>query len=1456
MNQLNTTSPAETFALDFVQLGRTFHELSKYASEDDSIDVGHAFQVCGRLSWGDLVNEYRLVILAEAGSGKTAEIRSIAQALRSEGKPAFFLRLENIPRDFEFAFEVGSYPEFCAWLKGNEEGWLLLDSVDEARLRNPRDFELAITKFGAVVGTAKDRAHIIITGRTTAWRPKTDLMHCLAHLPYAAPITVQETQEKQEEAEPDEFEDTIQTETRGKGNDGAPGFKIVTLSDLGAEQIALFIAARGVTNTKAFLDAVERADAWSFTTRPQDLEDLTAFWLANGRIGSRLEIMRNSIERRLSERDQGRAEVRPLAMERAREGAMLLAAATTLSKDPTIRVPDGADNTKGLPVKSVLPDWDEAQQLALLGRPIFDEAIYGAVRFHHRSVREYLAAEWFAKLLARETSRRSIEAMFFREQYGTLIITPTLRPILPWLVLLDDKIRERIKQIAPEIALEGGDPTQLPIADRRQILRDVCAQVAAGTSSRSIHDYAAVQRFANADLTDDIRALIKSHASNDDLSSFLLRMVWLGQLKGALPEVLEIALSSGAEEYSRQNAFRALKAIASEADQRRVRHKFVLEENELNRTLLAELAEDLAPSLENLEWLLRAVAKSQPKERFGVDGLGEQLKSFVQRAPLDVVHALAVGLLPMLSQPPVIERRSSDVSQRFEWLLPSAAKAVERLISARHPSAFEPACFTIMRMLSGARAYQSDEISDEKTNFAELVSSWPELNRAFFWFEVRRIRERTMQKGERLTDFWHASIFGTFWAFGESDFDYVSAEIANQNEQDNKLVALSLAFDLYRRFGRPRAWREKLKKLVAGHDELVARLNMLLKPPAQPGHRRWKAQDRRWKKQSEVHKSKQAKYHAGWKVYLEKELETLVASLKAKPGEMTNAILYLFDRTRDDRHIGGKWTEYNWRKLIPEFGEPVAQFYRNSAVDFWRHHTPTLQSEGAASNQTSYATILGLVGLEIEFHETPGWPSGLSPSEVVLACRYASFELNGFPVWFPKLFQIDRATVAAFLLREIRYELSSEMAEIEGNYIISDVSWSGQWCWEQLGPQLYSLLQTTEPVNLNKLGKLLKILQGSSISDADLGALAATKCAGLGDSTNAAFWFAVWTGVAPQDAIPALSARLDMITDTEKRIEFAMNYVTRLFRGRRGEDGAAREAFHTPSYLKSLYLLISQHVRREDDIERAGTGVYSPGLRDYAQDARNNLVEALLKSPGKETFLAIHQIAEAFPERPWLARLAKERAERDADLDAIPPAGVRELNDKLERTPTNHRELAELAVLRLSDLKDDLENGDSSIAAILRTVALETDMRKYIGKELRDNAFGRYVIPQEEELADAKKPDLRFHGMGFDCPVPGELKLADKWSGPDLFERLENQLCGDYLRDNRSNRGIFVLVQRGEKSNWDLPGGLGRVDFEGLVAALQQKWVELLPQYPGIDDIAVIGIDLTKRDKKSGRSHT
>jgi hypothetical protein len=208
---------------------------------------------------------------------------------------------------------------------------------------------------------------------------------------------------------------------------------------------------------------------------------------------------------------------------------------------------------------------------------------------------------------------------------------------------------------------------------------------------------------------------------------------------------------------------------------------------------------------------------------------------------------------------------------------------------------------------------------------------------------------------------------------------------------------------------------------------------------------------------------------------------------------------------------------------------------------------------------------------------------------------------------------------------------------------------------------------------------------------------------------------------------------------------------------------------------------------------------------------------------------------------------AKAKAAADSDVDAWTPAQVREFGKSLVATPANHRELWYHAVDKLDALKHDLENGDSSIASILQAVDQETEFRKFIGGWCRDRAAGRYVIPQEEELADAKRPDLRFFGVGFDAPVPAELKLADKWTGPHLFERLEVQLCGDYLRDVRSSRGIFLLVYLGTKSYWDLPNGRRAKTFEMLVDELQRHWTLISNDYPGVEDIRVIGIDLTQR---------
>ncbi|MEZ5562003.1 MAG: hypothetical protein R3F27_03500 [Gammaproteobacteria bacterium] len=1254
-------------------MGRTFHELAKDARESDAFDLNQVFFIGSRLQWDDLLKGHRTVILSEAGAGKTEEIRQVASRLRTEGKKAFFLRLEHIPDDFEGAFEIGSFEEFEDWLASTDQGWLLLDSVDEARLRNPGDFERAVRKLGRRIQAAGARAHIVLTGRTSAWRAKTDLEMCERHLPIAPETRTVAAAEPSVEGSPDDSPDLDVVATEDAKEKEAPsGFRIVAFDDLSGAQIKTFARARGVTDTQAFLDGIERADAGSFTTRPQDIEELIEFWNKEHRIGTRLELMRNSVLRRLEERDQNHRAAQPLAPARAREGAQLLAAASILGKEPRIQVPDGSHNKNGIAVQLVLSDWDDRDQQTLLSRPIFDEAIYGTVRFHHRSVREFLAAEWFAQLLQRSASRRKVEALLFREQYGLEVIVPTMRPVLPWLVICDERIRERVVRIAPEVLIEGGDPSALPLATRKVILSDVCKDLASGKSCRSALDYAVVQRFASPELAEDIRVHLKTYAANSEIVSLLIRMVWLGRLDALKDEVKALAISPSTPQYTRIAAIRATRVIATTSDLDELRTSFLNEAPVLNRDWLGEIVAASSPTPETASWLLAVLVKAAPKERYSLDSLTDAVARFVETAPVELLPRLAEGLNQFLEAPPFIEWGFCDVSEKNAWLIKPASVAAERLIQERRAEALEEPTLGILHKFRTIRDW-SDDLRNVKAEFGKLVPAWPEFNRSAFWYDVRTLRKSVhyTKHERRVTYFQQASTPGSHWEFGVDDFDYAAEAIGIMSEQDDKLVALTLAFDICAKNNCPPLWLDRLREIVRGNTLLEERLEQLLNPPLSESD----GEEKKWKKRAAARDKKERDDRKKSRDFILSHVD-LVRAPQLKT-EISQAQWYLHEFLREKAERSNRWTVGRWRELIPEFGEDVAKAYREGVTRYWRKYRPVLRSEGAPANSTPILVIFGLAGLDIEAAETPGWPLNLCKDEVLIACRYAAHELNGFPPWFPKLFEACSEIVGEFLLSEIRQEVLSEKLNEESHYLLSDVSWSGQWAWEYLAPAILEILRTNDVRNLFNLDKLLAIVQGStSVSDDDLAALAQLKAVHATNTDVAAIWYAVWVGVAPEHAIPAVTTHLASIKGPKAQTEFAMTFVTRIVGRHRSETTGVRQGHATARHLKELFLLMQRYIRAEDDIDRSGGGVYSPGLRDNAQDARNAIFNQLKQIPGKEAYVALAEIATQHPyaaSRPWLVSHARSKAEQDADLTPWLPVDVRDFYEHLDRTPSNHR---------------------------------------------------------------------------------------------------------------------------------------------------------------------------------------
>jgi len=159
-------------AEQFIDLGRKFNRVPTLEGDDKDLSDFSLLSGSQNKTWGQLLDYPRVIILAEAGAGKTEEIRHQAQKLKNLGKYSFFLRIEYIHNNFELAFE----PEGCdkerfkEWLASEDKAYFFLDSVDEAKLKSERDFTSAIKSFKNAIGKALQRTQLFITSRASAWR--------------------------------------------------------------------------------------------------------------------------------------------------------------------------------------------------------------------------------------------------------------------------------------------------------------------------------------------------------------------------------------------------------------------------------------------------------------------------------------------------------------------------------------------------------------------------------------------------------------------------------------------------------------------------------------------------------------------------------------------------------------------------------------------------------------------------------------------------------------------------------------------------------------------------------------------------------------------------------------------------------------------------------------------------------------------------------------------------------------------------------------------------------------------------------------------------------------------------------------------------------------------------------------------------------------------------------------
>ena len=384
-----------------------------------------------------------------------------------------------------------------------------------------------------------------------------------------------------------------------------------------------------------------------------------------------------------------------------------------------------------------------------------------------------------ASLLQKGHSRHAVEMLFFREQYGAQFISPRLRVVLPWLILDDPEIRRQALSMHPEIALEGGDPARLPLAERRSILADFLGRIVRREDDHSARHNHAIARIARLDLASETRALIDQHADNDDAVFFLGRLVWQGKMSDCVPPLLDLALDPARGEFARIAAARAVMTCGTDAQKSMLWNRLRTTAG-LPRRLLAELVQDADPDAATVPMLLESMDRLAPYDRFKATGLTRALHGFVERLALPVnanadqpLPMLVAGLDAVLRRPPFIDQRHCHVSEEFAWLLRPAIHAVATLVSARAESAMQDHAIAIMLNAPSARDWQDQGIDDYRDELGDLVPVWPELNDALFWEHIGAVRTQLEEDGKRLDYDGPVQWPYHYWAFGPDGFPRV-----------------------------------------------------------------------------------------------------------------------------------------------------------------------------------------------------------------------------------------------------------------------------------------------------------------------------------------------------------------------------------------------------------------------------------------------------------------------------------------------------------------------------------------------------------------------------------------------------------------------------------------------------------------------------------------------------------
>jgi hypothetical protein len=1432
-----------------LDLDRRFLEWSKEPGADP--EMWSRFRLDDRtLTWSDLLKRRRVVVLAEGGSGKSTEFKRQAGLQIDAGQDAWYLTVQGVAEEgIEQRLSPTDRQRFQAWKTSNRAGWILIDSIDEAKL-NRIQLERALRQVAADIAGAEGRAHLMISGRHTDWEPERDLALLNSLLPIPADPIVPAA------VTADELLTTIlrgeQSEEAAKP---AESSLIAVMVSLDRDRVRRYAEGRGIPNAEGLIEYIERADLWQFAQRPLDLDWLSGYWRRHKQLGTLAEMVETSLVERLKEVDPQRDRVTTLNASRAMAALERVGAALVFGRAATISIPDSrvdldpSDNA--LKLEEILPDYSGPERADLITRPVFDPATFGRTRLHNDNlgvVRAYLSARWLLRLRNGNLSRRALRSLIFGDTYGESLILPSIRETAAWLSLWDADVAREVTKREPWVLLTGGDPGSVPAESRRAVLKELARRMVDESFALPILDADSLRRFSNPDLADTVRELWLAHPNHEDLRSLLLRLIMLGRLTACADLATGTAIAAETSRRLRQLAGKAVIAVADPAA-KRLYAEFVLGHlTQLPNVVIWDAVEGLFPaqlSPDELLTITDSIDLTDTDGGLGFEWHGAELVGRLQ-SKTDIEHVLR-GLLTQLGG------RAGSIgrlpNKRDDALFPAIATLACKLLKQTTPEQ-APALAVEAALRLGRERPSSSASGKHARKLPALLLSTPERRRIAFWEAAKRFGDHPALQRRPLERLYQMQMLGWLPDLRPQDLDWLLSDGASRDVVSERRLAVNAALEAA---GYPDASAEVLARIreeASSDPEMAAAFQSATTPRTPSAEELESLAELEQAQRSNA--AAQEERERGWREF--------VARLRADPLQLRDLLtpteqgadprlidlwklLDLADRKRNRYAIDSV------SSVEPIFGPELSKELRDGLVRFWRLWVPRLASSRPPEQRNVINTLdcMGVAGITLEAHSDDAWATRLNASEAARAASYATLELAGFPSWMSLLVKAHPNAVIPVVRGEISAELSDD-GPGPNQKVLQDVAYSDSGMKTLVAPALLDELKARSAVAEPKLELLLEaVLTGNLTHNKrqELLELALQRFVSVDDLSVAALYVGAAFAIDAGRATNALTARLDQMSESDRK-ELVECVLPQLFGDRL--PAIRRQSVELPFPVLVRMVSIAYTVVLVSEDRRHDSGLaYSPDQRDRAEWARNAAFKTLVDTPGHATYRALHKFADItdFPvTRERLTSIALDRAAADAELEPWFPEDAHTFETSKEAVPRTPLDLQRLALDRIADIQDHLLTGDFAQGRTVKGLEKERDVQGWVADRFELMKGSSYSTDRESRVVDEKSPDLRLRARASSASVPIEIKVAERWTLPQLEVALTTQLCGQYLRAADARHGILLIVHQNPRPlGWEVAPGV-YLNFEQVVAHLEAMAIEICASDPSAPqpEIAVLDV--------------